>query len=244
MRMLLTGQVGLDRKAYLDQVEAIARSHGEPLKVFHVGEMMYREAPDVQPGRILDLPLSRLNSLRRAVFRDILSELPKHKNVIVNTHATFRWKHGLFSAFDFDQLEQFAADQYVTLMDNIESVHQRMLRDHELEHSLKDLMVWREEEILATEILARANPQRPAKFYVLSRGRNVLTTETLFRLIFRPTMKKVYPSFPMSHVMDLPKTLAEIDAFKAEIGKHLTCFDPVDVDEFGLQAQAIAALAE
>ena len=50
MRMLLTGQVGLDRKAYLDQVEAIARSHGEQLKVFHVGEMMYREAPDVQPG--------------------------------------------------------------------------------------------------------------------------------------------------------------------------------------------------
>ena len=28
-------------------------------------------------------------------------------------------------------------------------------------------------------------------------------------------MKKVYLSFPMSHVMDLPETLAEIERFKA-----------------------------
>src|SRR5277367_2891330 len=121
MRVLVTGQVGLDKKEFLNQVAAIAKQRGDGanLKVFHIGDMMYREAPDVRPGRILDLPLARLNSLRRAVFRDVLSEMAHHKNVIVNTHATFRWKHGLFSAFDFDQLEQFAADQYITLMDNI-----------------------------------------------------------------------------------------------------------------------------
>ena len=244
MRVLVTGQVGLDKREYLDRLGHIARDRGEELRIFHIGEMMYREAPDVPPGRILDLPLARLNSLRRAVFRDVIADLPNHKNVIVNTHATFRWKHGLFSAFDFDQLEQFAADQYVTLMDNIESVHQRMLRDHELEHSLKDLMVWREEEILATEILARANPQRPAKFFVLSRGRSAMTSETLFRLIFRPNMKKVYPSFPMSHVMDLPETLAEIDAFRGKIAQRMIAFDPGDVDEKLLADQAIRAASE
>src|SRR6201999_3868082 len=164
------------------ETAAIARGQGESLHVYHIGDMMYQEAGDVPAGRILDLPLARLNSLRRAVFRDILSEAAAHKNVIVNTHATFRWKHGLFSAFDFDQLNSFNADLYVTLVDNIESVHQRMLRDHQLEHSLKDLMVWREEEILAPETLARANPGRPgrpAPFYVLSRGRGPMTTETL-----------------------------------------------------------------
>jgi adenylate kinase len=244
MRVLMTGQVGLDKRQYLDHLGQIAKERGEDLKIFHIGEMMYREAPDVRPGRILDLPLARLNSLRRAVFRDVLSELPNHKHVVVNTHATFRWKHGLFSAFDFDQLEQFAADQYITLMDNIESVHQRMLRDHDLEHSLKDLMVWREEEILATEILARANPSRPAKFFVLSRGRNAMTTETLFRLIFRPNMQKVYPSFPMSHVMDLPDTLSEIDAFRAKIAHRMIAFDPGDVDEKLLADRAIKAASE
>jgi adenylate kinase len=259
MRALLTGQIGLDKKQFLDQVAKIAKLHGEDLHVYHIGDMMYREAPDVRPGRILDLPLSRLNSLRRAVFRDVIADMPNHRNVIVNTHATFRWKHGLFSAFDFDQLAAFDADLYVTLVDNIETVHQRMLRDHDFEHNLKDLMVWREEEILATEILARSirrsSPNAPTaengevdapapKFFCLSRGRTTPTAETLFRLIFRPLMKTVYPSFPMSHVMDLPDTLAEIDAFRAKIAEKMIAFDPGDVDEKILSDNAIKAATE
>jgi adenylate kinase len=247
MRALVTGQVGLDKKQYLQEVTRLAAAQGEAVHVYNLGDMMYREAPDVPAGRILDLPLARLNSLRRAVMRDVLADMGNHKHVIVNTHALFRWKHGLFSAFDFDQLAQFNADLYVTLVDNIEVVHARMLRDHEFEHSLKDLMVWREEEILATEIVAKANARRAAeaaKFFVLSRGRHVMTAETLYRLIFRPNMKTVYPSFPMSHVMDMPEVLAEINAFRAKIAERMIAFDPGDVDEKVLSDRAIRAASE
>jgi adenylate kinase len=270
MRALLTGQIGLDKKAFLEEVAKIARDNGEDLRIYNIGDMMYREAPEVPAGRILDLPISRLNSLRRAVFRDVLADMGHHKNVIVNTHATFRWKHGLFAAFDFDQLAAFDADLYVTLVDNIEAVHQRLLSDHEYDHDLKDLMVWREEEILATEILARSirrssgqwpvasgqNAPPPqtsnhrslipsdSRFYCLSRGRSAPTCETLFRLLFRPNMKTVYPSFPMSHVMDLPETLAEINAFRAKIAEKMIAFDPGDVDEKILSDLAIKAATE
>ncbi|NNM84474.1 MAG: AAA family ATPase [Phycisphaerales bacterium] len=239
MRMLLTGQIGLDKRQYLAEFEALAKARGEAVKVFHVGDMMYREAPDVKPGRILDLPLSRLGSLRRAVFRDILREAPKHKNVIVNSHATFRWKHGLFAAFDFDQLRELQADLYVTLLDNVESIHQRLLLEHGTDHTLKDLMVWREEEILATEILARANAAHPGQFYVLARGRRQPTVDAVFGLLLRPGMRKVYPSFPMSHVMDLPAILAEIDAFRQALRSHFITFDPGDVDEKALHDRAV-----
>ncbi len=264
MRIVVTGQIGLDKKQYLEETAAIARAQGEALQLYHIGDMMYREAADVPAGRILDLPLARLNSLRRAVFRDILSEAGKHKHVLINTHATFRWKHGLFAAFDFDQLAAFNADLYVCLVDNIETVHGRMLRDHATEHSLKDLMVWREEEILATEILAKVNPLKaggggaeavPARFLVLSRGRAGArgvggaggagsTAETLFRLIFRPEMKKVYPSFPMTHIFDLPEILAEVNAFRARLAEKFITFDPGDVDEKLLADQAVNAARE
>ncbi|HVT80381.1 MAG TPA: AAA family ATPase [Phycisphaerae bacterium] len=252
MRIVVTGQIGLDKKQFLEETAAIARAQGESLQIYHIGDMMYREAPDVPPGRILDLPLARLNSLRRAVFRDILSEAPQHRHVLINTHATFRWKHGLFAAFDFDQLAAFGADLYVCLVDNIETVHARMLRDHATEHSLKDLMVWREEEILATEILAKANTLRgdtgtppPLKFLVLSRGRGPgSTAETLFRLIFRPAMKMVYPSFPMTHIFDLPDTLAEVNTFRARLAEKFITFDPGDVDEKLLADQALNAARE
>jgi adenylate kinase len=68
--------------------------------------MMYAEAPDVRPGRILNLPLSRLHSLRRAALQGCHRRLAGERNVVVNTHATFRWRHGLFSAFDFDQIRR------------------------------------------------------------------------------------------------------------------------------------------
>mgnify|MGYP002368836074 CR=1 FL=1 len=201
--------------------------------------MMYREAPDVRPGRILDLSLSRLNSLRRAVIKDIISESRGTPNLVVNTHATFRWRHGLFSAFDFDQMRLLEPDLFVCLVDNIETVHHRLHRDHVIDATLKDCMVWREEEILATELLSQA--VTGSKFYILSRGRHTDTRRTLFRLVCRPDLKKVYPSFPMSHVVDMPDVLAEIDGFRAKLAEHFITFDPGDVDEKLLLERAIAA---
>lgn len=243
MRALVTGQVGVDKGPYLELVKQQALAAGHDLEVFHVGRMMYEEAPDVPPGRILNLPITRLNTLRRSVFKEILRLSEQHDHVLVNTHATFRWRHGLFSAFDFDQIKQFAPDIYLTLLDNAESVHQRLIKDHDIDHSLKDIMVWREEELLATEILANIT-RGYGHFFMISRGRNIPTTQTIYRLMFEQHRKKVYLSFPMSHVMDLPKTLDEIERFKAAIYEHFICFDPADVDEFMLHTAATTAFEE
>jgi len=154
LRGVITGQVGVDKKPFCERVAAIARAHGKELAVAHVGDMMYAEAPDVVPGRILDLPRNRLDALRRSVFKDILRLAEKTENLLVNTHATFRWKHGLFPAFDHDQLLELNADVYFTLVDNLDAIHERLTREHDVPHSLKDILVWREEEIVSTEIIS------------------------------------------------------------------------------------------
>ncbi len=243
MRAIVTGQVGVDKGPYLEQVRQLAQAQGIDLAVLHVGQMMYAEAPDIPPGRILNIPITRLNALRRSVFKEILTIADRHEHVIVNTHATFRWRHGLFAAFDFDQIKAFNADIYITLLDNAESVHQRLLRDHDIDHSLKDIMVWREEELLATEILANIL-RGHGHFFMISRGRSIPTTQTIYRLLFEGHKKKAYLSFPMSHVMDLPETLAQIDQFKRQINEHLITFDPADVDELILHTTAMKAMQQ
>ena len=246
MRTVITGQIGMDKKPYLEAVKRLAGERGGNIEIFNVGQMMYREGPDIREGRILDLPLSRLHSLRRAAIKDIVSEtapFDEHQNVIMNTHATFRWRHGLFPAFDFDQLKEFEPNLFICLVDNIEVVHDRLHAEHDIDATLKDCMVWREEEILATELMAQAVGCRNS-FYVLSRGRHQSTTETCYRLIARNDMKKVYPSFPMSHVMDLPDVLAEIDQFRAALADHFITFDPADVDEKLLLDRGIEAAKE
>jgi adenylate kinase len=246
MRAVVTGQIGMDKKQYLNAVARHAGERGRSIELFHVGDMMYAEGKDIRPGRILDLPLSRLTALRRAAFKDIISSTsPReaHPNVIINTHATFRWRHGLFSAIDFDQIQKFEPDMLICLVDNIEIVHHRLHAEHEIDATLKDCMVWREEEILATDLAAQAVGCHNG-FYILSRGRQTDTVETAARLITRPDMKKVYPSFPMSHVVDMPEVLAEIDHFRAKLAEHFIAFDPGDVDEKLLLERAIAASRE
>jgi adenylate kinase len=243
MRTVVTGQIGIDKKSYLDAVADAAGERGSRIDVYHVGDMMYAEAPDVRPGRILDLSLSRLQTLRRGVFKDIIAATTpadEHPNVIVNTHATFRWRHGLFSAFDFDQMRKLEPDMFICLVDNIEVVHQRLHAEHDVDATLKDCMVWREEEILATELLVKGLGLN-SQFYVLSRGRHADTINTCRRLITANATRKVYPSFPMSHVVDMPAVLEEIDRFRGQLAEHFITFDPGDVDEKLLLERGIAA---
>ena len=246
MRIVVTGQVGLDKKPFLDRVAKIARDLGHETTVCNIGQMMYAEAPDVAPGRILDLSLSRLNSLRRSVFKDVLAACASHSpgdgsaHLIVNTHATFRWRHGLFFAFDYDQMQALSADMYITLVDNVDRLHYRLVRDGHVDHTLKDLMVWREEEILATEMLSQVVRGHGA-FYVMACSAADSTAEAVARLFCRPRMSKAYLSFPMSHVNGSPGLLKQIADFRRQMKRHLTCFDPADVDEKGLGELALRA---
>jgi len=248
MRVVITGQVGLDKKPFLEAVAAILRDRGRSVVPCNVGDMMYAEAPDVAKGKILDLPLSRLQSVRRSVFKDVLATCRTGADVIVNTHATFRWRHGLFYAFDYDQMKALEADLYLTLVDQVDRVHYRLCRDGHTDHSLKDLMVWREEEVLATELLSQIVAGH-GRFYILARGSGPATEagspqETLARLLAGSPQRKAYLSFPMSHVSDQPDLLAEIHGFRREMKRHFICFDPGDVEEKDLAALAIRAASE
>ncbi len=240
VRVVVTGQVGLDKKAFLEELASLCKDRGQDVDLFHLGDRMYAEAPDVAPGRILDLPKKRLDQLRRSVFKDILAHAERGGNMIVNTHATFRWKHGLFHAYDHVDMVRLDADLYITLIDNMEVVHERLKRDHDIPHTLKDILVWREEEMVVTRAMAEAvNPDNPC--YIVFRGDAKVMAETVYRLMFEPELKRVYPSFPMTHVMDMPDTLAEINHFRRRLNEYFITFDPGDVDEKDLLFKAGAA---
>lgn len=237
VRAVITGQVGLDKTPFLESVVRIAQQNGHEVQLFNIGARMCAEAPDIAPNRILDLPRQRLTALRRSVFKDVLRAAGADANIIINTHATFRWKHGLFHAFDHAQMIELDADLYVTLADNVDAVHERLQREHEIKHSLKDILVWREEEIVVTETMAEAIAGY-GHCFVLSRGDPRITAQSLYRLMFEPDRRRVYPSFPMTHVMDRPDILRQIEGFRSTLAEYFITFDPADVDEKKLLFEA------
>lgn len=241
MIVVVTGMVGLDKSSYLRAVCEYARSRGIQICLCNVGQMIYAEAPDVPAGKILDIPLKRLQSLRRSVFKDILAKAAVEDNLLVNTHATFRWRHGLFPAVDFDLMRQLDADMYVCLIDGVAALHHRLLSEHAVEHTLKDLIVWREEEIIGTEMLCQALDRR-GSMYCLARGATQQTTETFFRLLFDRQARKAYLSYPMTAVVGMPEVKAQIDQYRQVMRSAFCCFDPGDLEESDLPAKARKAV--
>jgi adenylate kinase len=230
MIIVVTGMVGIDKKSYLEKVCQFAGERQKNVLLCNVGDMMYTEAPDIPPGKILDIPMKRLSSLRRSVFKDIIAKAEKAPNLIVNTHATFRWRHGLFPAVDFDQMRQLGTDIYICLIDGVAALHTRLIDEHSTEHSLKDLIVWREEEIIGTEMLCKGIDEK-IPFYCLARGAEQETIETFYKLIFEQKDKKAYLSFPMTHVGYMENVQKEIAEFRQSMKQYFICFDPADLEE-------------
>jgi len=230
MIIVVSGMVGVDKKSYLQRVCQFAANKGKKVLLRNVGEMMYAEAPDIPAGKILDIPMKRLSSLRRSVFKDIIAKAEKVPNLIVNTHATFRWRHGLFPAVDFDQMRQLNTDMYICLIDGVTALHTRLIDEHSVEHSLKDLIVWREEEIIGTEMLCKGVDES-VPFYCLARGAEEPTIETFYKLVFDRSCKKAYLSFPMTLVADIKSVQEEIDEFRRLMKQFFICFDPADLEE-------------
>jgi len=237
MIVVVTGMVGVDKKSYLEKVCQFAAEKGKETLLCNVGDRMYAEAPDIPPGKILDIPMKRLSSLRRSVFKDIIAKAAKSPNLIVNTHATFRWRHGLFPAVDFDQMRQLNADMYICLIEGVIALHTRLVAEHSAEHTLKDLIVWREEEIISTEMLCKGINER-IPFYCLARGTETETTETFYGLIFDGRTKKTYLSFPMTAVDDMEDVKNEIGKFRQLMKQSFICFDPGDLEESYLPQKA------
>lgn len=238
MRVVFTGQSGVNKKEYLSQLKEIVESEGRTIEIYCVGDMMEKEARDeIHADRILHLPLTELRSLRRSVFKEIITDSKEKENCILDTHAVFRWKGGLFPAFDLDQLREFKPDMFVTLIDDVDEIRDRLHSKVETEGwqglTLKDIMVWREEEIVVTGIIAQflSEEQRKEKWkkishYVFARGHS---PNVLHKLIFREDLKKVYASFPITGISE--KLEQKVRGYRKLITEHFIVFDPYKITE-------------
>ena len=231
-KVIVTGQSGINKKDYIDNL--VKTCGNKKIKIFDFGEAMYKEAEKsgakIELGKILSLPLLRLNMIRRSVFKDLIRMCEKEPdcNIIINTHSCFRWERGLFHAFDFDLLKEFAPSMYITLIDDVDAIHYRLEKredPHAVDFSLKDIMVWREEEIITTEMIAM-DQEKP--HFVLPR---LNPSDTILKLMFCPNLRKAYLSFPITKVRDKPEIVEKIQAFRNLMAAKLIVFDPYTIQE-------------
>ena len=244
MRALFMGQTGIGKRSHLQGLKTLCEAKGRPINgVFSVGDIMYEESrtagKSLQEGKILDIPLGELGLLRRLAFTRISHESTTMDNMFVDSHAVFRWNNQLFKAFDLPELKELRPDIIITLIDDVEAVKLRLddiQRSGALPtgtaYSLKDLMVWREEEILASEILASI---LGVDHYVLGVALEPEVTsnplEPAFGLMFQPWKKRAYISYPISDAREKPEVWDKVLRFRKLARSYLTAFDPLMISE-------------
>ncbi len=230
MRVVCTGMSGTDRLNYVREVAALARRHGHDVAVFDVKEIMFRIAADrgqpVEEETILDAAGSTLEALRAAALEQVLRLADTTPHFILATHALFRWRNALIPGFDVHYLNQIQPDLYVTISDTITAIKGRLDRQARWHHySYHDLLTWRDEETFVTEMMASFQRKR---HYLIARDQS---PDTLYRLMFRPEVRTVYRSYPITHIVDQPDLQAECDALGAQLDEPFVAFDPMAIKD-------------
>jgi len=252
MIIFATGISGSKRLEYLEGVAELSQGR---IKVKDIGSLMFEKSShlgiNIPEGKILDLDPFALNYLRAAIFEEILKEKKKFENgkdLIISTHTCFRWKKHLVPAFNFYYLNRLNPDLYVTVIDNIHRVKARLEKTPHWRGrlSVKDLLIWRDEEVFITEMLAQYQDK---PHYIIARDEG---PELLYNLIYRVEKRKkarekpalkAYLSYPITHVQE------EFLKEKEEVKKRLKdagiiIFDPISIKEVELLGYAEEAKKE
>jgi len=232
MKVIVTGISGSGRSSYLQSVLQYATGKGKQVKILEVGNMMFAIAQalgiTIPEDKILDLSPSTLGYLRTAVFEQILRECSQNENLIISTHACFRWKKHILNAFDFHYLNEINPDLYVTVVDELLPIKARLeASDQWKDHlDLKDILIWRDEEIFITKAIADFQ-RKP--FYIMPRKQ---PPDTLYRFMLDPNSKKVYLSYPITHVRKHAEKLRAKDGFRDKLRTAgMVIFDPGEIDD-------------
>lgn len=230
MRVVCTGMSGTDRLRYVREAASVAAQRGHDVAVFDVKEIMFQIAADrgqpVDEETILDTAGPTLEALRAAALEHVLRLADTEPHFILATHALFRWRNALIPGFDVHYLSEIQPDFYVTISDTITSIKARLNSQTRWSHySYSDLLIWRDEETFVTEMMASFQRKQ---HYLIARDQH---PDTLCRLMFQPEAKKVYRSYPITHIVDQPRLVAECDAVGNKLDQHFVAFDPMAIKD-------------
>lgn len=235
MLLITTGISGSGRKEYLREFEKYAKLHGKKVKVYYVGDLLFEQAEKIGiaigPESVLNANPSVINSLRSAVFENILLSLPrelkKNDAVILSIHSFFYWKKIFTRAYDRFYVGQFKADLFATIINEAGDIKKRLnsRKQWKVENlTMKEILLWQNVEVEVTSSWADMYFK---PFYVVPFKQPL---STLYRLLFCPFREPVYVSMPITH-LGSKKDQKRIDEFIARLNKHFTIFDPRTVEK-------------
>ncbi|TET20066.1 hypothetical protein E3J74_04455 [Candidatus Bathyarchaeota archaeon] len=176
-----------------------------------------------------------LNAKNRTLDR-IIKKSKEGKNAILGMHTVYYRRSSLFSVLDWSKLKEFQPDFFITLIDNVHSIKDRIYNNPNAGSvkyiSLKDILWWREVEFLVTKEIAENMSEKRIPHYLIALDQ---APTLIFQLMFESNKKKAYASYPVTTAKRDVKLFNETSEFLKKLKTHFMVFDPMAIGEKLLQ---------
>jgi adenylate kinase len=235
--VFVTGISGSAVERCLGDVVGEARKHNHKVQLHDIGHMMRKFAedddPDVRWEKILDQDERVLRYLRSQAFLKLTHEIESKRDTLhlVDLHLSFRWKAYLMKGFEPHVLDEFKplVRCFVNVICDLVKVQEQLKRTSWGERQILELLIWRDEELFLTDLFSDA----------CGRVSSLAIAEAeppgeLEKVIWHPGVRRVYLSFPITHIREDAAARQEIEAFRDKLRDFLVVFDPrasTDYDE-------------
>lgn len=186
------------------------------------------------PIWFLKQPHQRQTQRWRETFLDLCQRFDHAQtdHHFLGVHLTYRYEQIPTSTADLKLLADWKPDCIVTLIDDAYCMRQRIHDGGYTSFTLNELLLWRAEEVLLGDVLARTtNPEKPPPNFVVSVKH---PAAMLARLLFKlDDIVRLYLSYNISSTRGQEVTRKTTDTFRQRMHDQVNCaaFDPLTIDE-------------
>jgi adenylate kinase len=189
----------------------------------------------------MDMDEEKLLLAKNRILDEIVERWKDKENVILGLHAVYYRKNSFRHVIDWQKLREFRPDLIVTLIDDVHVTRERIIEreyaraDPSRFYTLRDMIVWREVELLMSLTMARNLNSVPHKILALNQG-----PITLYQLMFESRHPKalgeegkyeVYASFPVTEVEKNIELKDQVNQFRNIIKRYFIVYDPMTIGE-------------
>ncbi len=230
MILFSTSVAGSNREVIEKGAVRIAKKNGKKLRIINLVDEMLDVAGELNneltPSTLLHLDKKILNMLKSTALHRINDRIRENQDwdYIVDGHTAFWWKNGPINLLDIEDFKELRPDIFVTIISTARELNSNLMvkkewKDREID--MYELLLWAELEIYTTDLISKTLGREN---YLIGIDESPLT---LYNLIYRPDMIKIYTSFAMEH---RDTTYKSVSRFVDKLRKIAIVFDPRSVD--------------
>ena len=234
MNILCTGISCSGRKELMADFESLCREKDMQIGFFNVGDYMKHTAAESGvkfTEKVLDSDHAVLSLARRSAFYEIANLAHNADHALIGLHTCFRWRGVLVEGISLREIDNFPADVFINVVDNLADIETRMQENPQWTGMQRgEINVWLDEEEFLTKQLAsfKGKPH-----YTVSRQHNL---QNFYDLLFS-SKQKFYLSYPITLIRESVDQIEKIRSFGEKMNKDFIVFDPLSIKDMELVHQ-------